>query len=225
MRSHFGPFVLDHAARQLLREGREVHLSRKAFDLLRTLLERRPGVVRKDEILEAVWPNTFVTDANVMVVIGELRRALGDDANQPRYIRTAHGVGYAFCGEAEQEAPPAPRAPSARGPSVAWLVSGQRTFPLEVGEHVIGRDPHCTVWLDDAGVSRRHARLRVTAEDVSAVLEDLRSTNGTFVRGHRITEHVALSDGDVIEIGPVELEFRAGRDPSAATRRVRRKRG
>ena len=197
-----------------------MHLSRKAFDVLCLLLSRRPTVVAKEDLFKAVWPDTFVTDANLNVVIGEIRRALGDSAHAPQFIRTAHGVGYAFCSEAADD-DAAAHAPVPSTPSRAWLVAGERTFQLSPGENVIGRDMQCHVWLDDAGVSRRHASLRLTAS--GAVLRDLQSTNGTFVDQGQINGEVTLADGDRIGIGEVELEFREAANEPPATKRISRK--
>ena len=223
MKSRFGAFVLDSAARQLRRGGEDIHLSRKAFDVLCALLARRPNVMAKDELFKEIWPDTFVTEANLNVVIGEIRRALGDSAQSPRYIRTAHGVGYAFCGEASDAATSQPPS-AAEEPSRAWLVGNQRTFPLAEGDHVIGRDAQCAIRLEDSSVSRRHARLRIGAS-ADAVLEDLQSTNGTFVGRRRVRSDAVLRHGDTIVIGDVELEFRLAREGPVATRRIRRKRG
>jgi DNA-binding winged helix-turn-helix (wHTH) protein len=157
VRVRFGPFTLDAETRQLLRGGSEIHLSPKAFDLLCTLIERRPKVIEKHELLGRIWPDTFVQDAGLNVLVGEIRRAMADDARQPRYVRTVHGVGYAFCGDAQDslESP-------ARTPAIAcWLISSDRTFRLGEGQHTIGRDPACVVWLDSPSVSRRHAQLTV----------------------------------------------------------------
>jgi DNA-binding winged helix-turn-helix (wHTH) protein len=217
----FGDFVLDSAARQLRRQGQDVHLSRKAFDLLCLLLSRRPNVVAKSEVFGEIWADTFVTDANLNVVIGEIRRALGDNAQSPKFVRTAHGVGYAFCCDAVDAAQPAAGAVPSES-SRAWLVGTHYTFPLPAGDHVIGRDQQCAIRLDDTSVSRRHARLRI-ADDAKAVLEDLQSTNGTLIGRRRVKGQVPLTDGDVVTIGDVELEFRAARDTPPATRRIRRR--
>jgi DNA-binding winged helix-turn-helix (wHTH) protein len=220
VKSRFGEFVLDSAARQIRRRGEDVHLSRKAFDVLCTLLSRRPNVVPKEELFKEIWPDIFVTDANLNVVIGEIRRAIGDNAQTPKFIRTAHGVGYAFCGDAVDVDGSTPLA-SAVG-TRASLVSVHRTFVLVDGENVIGRDAQCAICLDDSGVSRRHARLHLSSGG-PALLEDLQSTNGTFVGRRRVKGEVTLNDGDIIKIGPVELEFRAPRDSERATRRIRRR--
>jgi DNA-binding winged helix-turn-helix (wHTH) protein len=222
VKTRFGEFMLDSAARQIRRNGVEVHLSRKAFDVLCALVRRRPNVVAKDELFKEIWPDTFVADANLNVVIGEIRRAIGDNAQAPQFVRTAHGVGYAFCGDAVDVDGPDP--PASTEDSRAWLVGPHRSFALRDGEHVIGRDAECAIRLDDSGVSRRHARVRIAAMGANAALEDLQSTNGTFIGRRRVTGEVPLTDGDVIIIGEIELEFRVGRDAPRATRRIRRRR-
>lgn len=220
MRVRFGPFTLDAETRQLLRDGSEIHLSPKAFDLLCGLIERRPRVVEKTELLGRVWPDTFVVNAGLNVLIGEIRRALSDDARQPRYVRTVHGVGYAFCGDARDS----PERSESGGSIPCWLISTDRTFRLGEGQNIIGRDPACAVWLDSPSVSRRHARLTVESPTRRVVLEDLNSTNGCFVRGAAVRGPIDLSDGDAIAIGSVELRvYLWTADKAAKTERIPRK--
>lgn len=205
MKTRFGPFTVDSSTRQLLRDGRDVHLSPKAFDLLCVLLERRPGVARKEDLHAHIWPATFVVDANLNVLIGEIRRTLGDNATRPRFIRTVHGIGYAFCGETTDRDPPAASGSAAR----VWLVWRDRSALLNEGETIIGRDPHCGLWLDAPGVSRQHASIRIDTSRRSASITDLARTNGTLVQGTAVAEPTPLADGDVITVGSVELTFRA----------------
>jgi DNA-binding winged helix-turn-helix (wHTH) protein len=217
MRVQFGDTVLDSASRQLVRGGAAVHLSPKAFDLLCHLVERRPSAVSKDQLFELVWPGTFVVEANLTVLIAELRRALDDDPHAPRFIRTLHKHGYAFCGQATEIAPP----PPARDALRVWLLWNDRVLPLAEGENVIGRDPSCGVWLDQPGVSRRHARVIVT--DDAAEIEDLGSTNGTFVNEIMIAGPRQLHDAEMIQVGSVDLKYRIW-SPSrpVETERIRR---
>ena len=79
----FDRFLLDGAGRRLLRDGADVHLTPKAFELLQLLIDRRPAAVAKNAIMEALWPSTFVLEANVANLIAEIRVALGDDASRP----------------------------------------------------------------------------------------------------------------------------------------------
>jgi DNA-binding winged helix-turn-helix (wHTH) protein len=211
----FGDFVLDPDARQLLKDGKNIRLSPKAFDLLRTLVTRRPEVIPNADLLASIWPDTYVVEANLNVVVGEIRRALGEDPHAPRFIRTVHAVGYAFCGAAFEVGDVAP----ARVRSGYWLAWKDRTFALSPGDNVIGRDPRCAVWLEDESVSRRHAR--ITVANGTARLEDLGSTNGTFVGRERTTAAATLTDGDIVRVGSVRLTFHAWSDTSARTRRLR----
>lgn len=218
MRTRFGPFTLDSDTMQIFRGEEEVHVSPKAFELLHALLERRPGVVTKQELFTLIWPDTFVSEANLNVLVGEVRRAIADEARAPRFIRTVHGVGYAFSGEAtDANAGSAPLTEQAR----YWLQGKDRTYPLDPGDHTIGRDPGCHIWLNNASVSRRHARVRIL-DSGAPLLEDLGSTNGTFIGRRRIDAPTAIADGTRIRVGSVGLTFREGAGRLAATRRVRR---
>jgi len=221
MRTRFEQFTVDSATRQVLSEGKEIHLSTKAFELLCVLLARRPNVVSKEELFQLVWPDSHVVEANLNVVVAEVRRALGDHAQTPRFIRTVHGVGFAFCGSANEvgkdSTPPTP--PPAE--THCWLIGKDRNFPLSEGDNVIGRDPSCSIWLDDPDVSRKHARIHIDSLGGIATLEDLESTNGTSIRRSRITGPTALVSGDVIRFGPLEFKFRS--EEPQETRRIRRK--
>jgi DNA-binding winged helix-turn-helix (wHTH) protein len=220
LRLRFGPFTIDTGTRQLLRDGSEVHLSPKAFDLLSTLVEERPRVVEKTALHSRIWPDTHVVEANLNVLIGEIRKALADSVKQPRFVRTVHGVGYAFCGAAVDEKAqerPAPR------PAPCWLVTRDRTFRLEEGEHLVGRDPECSVWLDAESVSRRHARILVDTARRRVSLEDLASKNGTEVGGAPVSERVDVADGDEIVFGTVRVRLRSWSSAGdAETKRISR---
>jgi DNA-binding winged helix-turn-helix (wHTH) protein len=208
----FGAFAFHADRRQLLRHGADVHLTPKAFDLLALLIERAPAVISKADIHKRLWPGTFVSDATLVGLVKELRRALGD--HRGALIRTAHSVGYAFTG------------PMSAGESVQdaaavrhWLVAGTRRIPLHDGVNVIGRDPEATVWIDVAGVSRRHAQ--ITLEDGIATIEDLGSKNGTLVGDQPVRGRVGLRDADRIQLATELLVFRAsGTGVSTATQPV-----
>ena len=220
MRVAFGRFTFDTETRELLDAGARVHLSPKAFDLLALLLDRRPTVVSKREIHDHVWQDTFVSEANLSVVIAEIRQGLGDDSRQASFVRTVHRVGYAFSGPAQTLA--AVRPETRTEERLCWLVRNDRAFPLAAGENVVGRDPRCDVWVEASGVSRRHACVVVGTD--STTIADLESSNGTFVAGEKISGPHALADGDVIELGAATLTFRAWSDERAArTERVIRR--
>src|SRR3954467_14966345 len=92
----FAAFTLDGVTRQLLCGGRAVPISPKAFELLSLLVERRPAAVSKADIHARLWPDSFVSDGNLTVLMTELRDAVGDDARHPSCVRTLHRFGYAF---------------------------------------------------------------------------------------------------------------------------------
>ena len=215
MRIRFGAFTLDLDTRQLTQGGREIHLAPKAFDLLVTLVLDRPKVLSKSVLQERLWPETFVAEANLSNLVAEIREAIGDRARTPLFIRTAHGFGYAFCGDATTELD-ADETGSSQ-PS-CWLEWGTRRFPLSEGEHVIGRDPDVEVRLDASTVSRRHARLVVKAEGTT--LEDFGSKNGTFRGSEQVTSPIRLVDGDTIHIGSLLVTFHV-RGPGSTETQVR----
>lgn len=210
MPTEFGPFKIDPQARQLFREGTELHLSPKGFDLLCLLLQERPKVVDRRELHARIWPNTHVVDANLNVLIAEIRKVLGDNAQQPRYVRTVHGVGFSFCGTVAEGSAGSPTPNAMR----CWLVSSEGTFRLREGENTVGRDPQCDVFLETPGVSRRHASLRLDSRTRTVVLQDLGSTNGTLLQGTPVTQATTLNDGDLVTVGSVDLRVRLQRSDS-----------
>ncbi len=202
MQVRFSDFVLDTDTRELLRDSRPIHLSPKAFQLLELLVETRPRALPKDTLYNRLWPNTFVVEANLSNLVGEVRAALGDNPRRPRFVRTVHGFGYAF-----SEAPQSEGVASQGSRGVLYrLVWDQGRATFGEGEHLLGRDPALEVCLDSSSVSRQHARVQIA--DGVAMLEDLGSKNGTFVNGQRITTAVRLCDRDQIGVGEVRLRFR-----------------
>lgn len=219
MQTQFGPFRIDAQVRQLFRDDGELHLSPKAFDLLCLLLQERPKVVDRRELHARIWPATHVVDANLNVLIAEIRKALGDSAQQPRYIRTVHGVGFSFCGVVTQTPDD-----SAGGDAMrCWLVSSEGTFRLKEGENIVGRDPQCDVFLDTPGVSRRHASIRLDSRSKTVLLQDLGSTNGTLLHGRAVAQPTPLNDGDLLTLGSVDVRVRLSRSAGLPeTQRIRR---
>lgn len=92
----FGEFVLNPDAREVRRGTEPVLLSPKAYQLLELLVVNRPKAFSKSALQDALWPDTFVVEKNLVNLIAEIRIALGDDAAHPRFVRTIHRFGYAF---------------------------------------------------------------------------------------------------------------------------------
>ena len=207
MRIRFGDCVLDSETRELTRADGPVHVSPKAFQLLEVLIRRRPKAMSKEQLHELIWPNTFVSDTALTTIVKEARAAIGDDARAPRFIRTLPAFGYAFRGDAREDGRPAGSGPYCR------LVSEGVEVTLREGENILGRGPESVMWLEHDTVSRHHARIRV--QDGKALLEDLSSKNGTFLREKSIEGPVELRDGDEIRLGAVALRFRLHQSPQS----------
>jgi DNA-binding winged helix-turn-helix (wHTH) protein len=200
MKAMFADYSLDTDTRQVLHGQAEVRLSPKAFDLLSVLIDNRSRALSKAELHDWLWPDTYVTEANLAVLVAEVRDALHDRPESPRFIRTVRRFGYAFCGEIAGVVD----VPAVR--PTCWIVWSGREIPLREGDNIIGRDPEATVRLDLPSVSRRHARIVVSTK--GAVVEDLGSKNGTFLRKDRITSTARLADLDELQVGSVLLTVR-----------------
>jgi DNA-binding winged helix-turn-helix (wHTH) protein len=203
MRFTFSDCALDIEGREVLREGKALALPPKAFQLLAMLIQTRPKAISKAMIHSELWPDTFVSDANLANLVAQLRSALGDDARNPRIIRTIQRFGYAFAADvAEGDSPP----PLDPGATVFKIIWGDREIALREGENIFGRERDAAAWIDVHSVSRRHARIVVSGE--TATLEDLGSKNGTFLKGETVTAPRFLNDGDRFRIGTVEMTVR-----------------
>ena len=101
----FSDLLLDPANRRLTRGGTEIYLPPKTFDTLVILVQRHGRLVTKQALLDAVWTDTAVTDNALTQRVSDLREALGDDAHQPRFIRTLPRVGFTFIAQVEGSTP------------------------------------------------------------------------------------------------------------------------
>ena len=201
-RFRFGDFELDVAAFTLRREGTPVRLEKIPMEVLVLLVEHAGTLVARDSIHAALWGSDVFLDrdAAINTAMRKIRKALGEDADRPRFVETVVGKGYRFVGPIVRETMDAER-------QVAdyRLTRGTHAFALQNGDNLIGRDPDVHVFLDHPSVSRRHARISITAGRVT--LEDLNSRNGTCVDGRGITSPTELHDGTIIGVGPITLTF------------------
>ncbi len=213
MRYTFAECRLDTASRELTVKGKAVRISPKAFELLRVLIAARPRVVPKRELMDALWPDAFVVDANLPVIVGELRSALGDRSSETSAIKTHHGIGYSFVADAREKK----SGPDSVGTAaVRWVLRvDRRRIALSQGLNTVGRDENCDAYLNDASVSRNHARLTVRGDSVT--VEDLGSKNGSRVNGEAIASSRRLTDGDEIEFGTVKTRLVATATNSPST--------
>ena len=194
-----GAFAFDAERRLLVGGERALSLPAKEFEFLSLLVSRRPAAVSKEEIQNALWPRTIVAETSLTTLVSELRAKLGQ-AGREGPIRTVHGFGYALEAEGTDTADaPAPR-----------LVRGTTEIRLSTAQLVLGREPGLPGTIDNGSVSRRHALL--TRGEEGVVVTDLGSKNGTFVRGVRISQPVALADGDEVRFELVSFVFRAAHE-------------
>jgi DNA-binding winged helix-turn-helix (wHTH) protein len=192
--------TFDSDTRQLWRRGKEVALSPKAFELLALLIARRPNAVSKADIRAHLWPDTFVSDSNLPSLVSEIREAIADRRRKPALLRTLHGFGYAFHGDA-----PPPHALDSDAPN-GWLIGTAAEVALFEGENVIGREGEGVILVKSSTVSRRHARIQV--DGTGGTVEDLGSKNGTYVNDRRVDGPTPVADGDQVRIGSLLFTFR-----------------
>jgi TolB-like protein/DNA-binding winged helix-turn-helix (wHTH) protein/Tfp pilus assembly protein PilF len=145
----FGPFQLDAASRTLLGDGARLALPSKAFDTLLVLVENHGQVLDKRTLMDLVWPDTAVEENNLAQSIGAIRKALGDQPGEPRYIATVPGKGYCFIAPVIDA--PSDGAALARWPALLrrrlWLLAGGSSLILLTALLVgISRAPVRQLW-------------------------------------------------------------------------------
>src|SRR6266568_2092370 len=101
----FGEFIVDTDQRVLLRQGKPLPLTPKVFDTLLILVENTGRIVAKEQLMNQLWPDSFVEEANLTSNIQHLRKSLGDNARQPIYIETVARRGYRFIMPVETNGP------------------------------------------------------------------------------------------------------------------------
>jgi DNA-binding winged helix-turn-helix (wHTH) protein len=210
MKLEFEDCTFDTASRELIRGGKVVPIEPKMYMLLEVLIERRPAVVTNVELDEILWPKVYVERSSLTRLVSELRTVLGDSPRESRIIRTVYKTGYSFVANGVQ------RGGAIKRVSRLFLLWNDRAMHLDEGENILGRDAECTLVIDATTVSRRHARITVSRD--AASIEDLESTNGTFVNKKPAKLPIALKDGDEVALGTAAMRFRKS-DPSAATER------
>ena len=196
----FGPFEIDLDRYLLLRNGNLVPLSPKVFDTLIFLIEHRGGVVKKEDIMNRVWPDTFVEESNLAQNIFLLRTALGEEKNEHRYIITIPGVGYRFVApvvesfaESSQTIPAAPEASS---------VDSVRSIAVLPFKNLVrdSDDEFLGPGIADALIMRLSSIRRLKVRPTTAVLKYGNSIHDPLVLGRELSVD-ALIDGVYQRIG------------------------
>src|SRR5262245_20647381 len=144
----FADFRLDPDNACLWRGTQPIALTPKAFDVLHYLITHADRLVTKDTLLDAVWPEKAISDVVVRIAVGELRRALGDTAQAPRFIATVHRRGYRFMAPVVEHSEEEP------GPASPGLPPA---MPTPVAPAVLPRTrvAHPPVAVSSPGVERR----------------------------------------------------------------------
>jgi DNA-binding winged helix-turn-helix (wHTH) protein len=195
----FEDCALDTSRRELIRAGKVMKLSPRAFEALETLLKSYPSAVSKQHLYAALWPNTFVNLTTLNNVIAEIRSAIGDRSK--RLVVTKHRFGYVIGVPVIEQMTTRPIR------SRFTLAIGGETIVLREGENLVGRTSDAVVLLDLPPISRHHALIRVSGDRVA--VEDMQSKNGTFVDGERVRESRELHDRATICFGSICGVFRA----------------
>jgi DNA-binding winged helix-turn-helix (wHTH) protein len=220
-----GEWWVEPAANLLVRGDDEVRLEPKAMEVLTQLVAHSGDVVLKHELIDEVWHTEFIAENTLTRVIAELRRALGDDARSPSYIQTIPKRGYRLIAAAGSTPKTERRISRIDGPvaviagktvqvrgragsvcSDHLLIIGDHEIPVIGRMAVVGRGEKADIRILASEVSRQHARLECAQDH--AVIEDLRSKNGTRVNDRIIDRPQRLSTGDAIGIGSITLVYR-----------------
>ncbi|MGH8212453.1 MAG: ATP-binding protein [Rhodanobacteraceae bacterium] len=225
----FADVVIDAGAHRLVRGGREIAVEPKAFAVLLEFLSHPGQLLSRDQLLDAVWGHIYVTPATLNRIVAQLRKALADDSEDPRFIQTVHGLGYRFIAAVERaaEVPSSLRfAPPARARVP------ERTDPLIGRESDIDalkqmlRDHRLVTVVGPGGVGKTQAALE-TARSLVADFPDgvwlfdctpetddaglLRLLAGIFgIRTAAHTEELSARIGDLLQARSALLVFDNG---------------
>src|SRR5215510_2196929 len=195
----FADFCLDPDNACLWRGTQPIALTPKAFDVLHYLVTHPDQLVTKDTLLDAVWPETAISDAVVRIAIGELRRALGDTAQAPRFIATVHRRGYRFVAPVAEYTEPS-QAPGAPPPAALPAPEAERR--------------HLTVLFCDLADSSRLASC-LDLEDLRELVRAYHQTCAAVI--HQFDGYLAQYLGDGV-LGYFGYPLAHGDDAQRAVR-------
>ena len=156
----FGPFLLDPTERILSCDGTIVSLTPKAFETLLCLVRNQGRVLTKDELLKQIWPDTFVEEVNLAVNISAIRKALGENPQDCRFILTVPGRGYRFIAEVRtvvNQAENQEKALTQNHPEPVETATGPENHEIEAPDDT-PESPSRIRWLLDSRVTRRRSQ-------------------------------------------------------------------
>lgn len=213
---------IDIALREIRRGGVTQHVEPQVFDVIRHLIDHRSRVVSREELLDSIWGDRFVSPSALAVRVKAARAALGDDGRTQRIIRTSHGIGYRFVASVNVHPDGADRAVTPiryvehAGADIAYQISGDGPIDIVLVSGFVSHltmdwdDPRHARFLDRLGLIGRLIRFdkRGTGlSDRSAELPDIE----TRCRDVQAVMNAAGSESSVIvgysEGGPMAIRF------------------
>jgi Flp pilus assembly protein TadD/TolB-like protein/DNA-binding winged helix-turn-helix (wHTH) protein len=216
----FGDVEVEPAAHRIARSGTELGVEPKAFAVLVALLERSGDALERDELLDRVWGHRHVTPGVLNRVVTQLRKALGDDAEHPRYIQTLHSLGYRFIGDVQRIAvvPPSQAAPEQAPSATANIKEG----PAPARKRRIGSAVFAVAALAIASLvwtDRNATRTRPPASIAILPFTSLSSSqdDGYFVEGLALEMHDALAGIEGLTVAAQMAPTPANRGADAKT--------
>jgi predicted ATPase/DNA-binding winged helix-turn-helix (wHTH) protein len=183
----FANCELDLARVVLRRDGEEVRLEPKAFDVLVYLVQRRGAVVRKEELLDEIWGDRFVSESALTTRIKAVRKAVDDDGSRQAVIRTVHGKGYEFIAQIEAVPGAADASSTTSRPTIAGLETAMRSL--------IGRESLLALLVDALAAHRLITLVGPGGVGKTSVgLELVRAAAATYSDGVYVVELVTVVD-------------------------------
>ena len=185
----FGPFQLDIGEGLLKRDGETVQLTRKAFDTLALLVQNSGRVLTKDEMMQSVWPDSFVEEATLAQNIFTLRRVLGESPLTAQYIETVPRRGYRFIAEVKQITPPGPADQKVEQSSSLRSIA-VLPFKMLTGEDC---NQYFGLGMADALITRLSNIRDIVVRPTSAVLKYHNQDQDIYVAGRELKAQLALN--------------------------------
>ena len=205
----FGNFKLDLPKRLLSKDGRAIALAPKSYDLLLALLSSAGRLATKRELLDLVWPETFVEEGILAVYISMLRKTLGDDERERRYIETVPRTGYRFVAEvkhdSEDESLPAQ-------PSIAVLPAR----PL-ISEIFSERDRHSGLAIADALIDRLGRSEQILVRPTRAVRAYLNAPDDPAAIGRSLRVDAVIDTRFLVSADRIKVSVRLIRSRDGAS--------
>lgn len=182
----FGPFRVDAEREVLLRDGEPIALTRKTFQILLVLVQRQNEIVSKDDLMKAVWPDTFVEEGNLTRHIFMLRKALGENPQDRRYIVTVAGQGYRLAESVQVVSAPDLHIVAANQARVQVEVRETRRWPWLIAGTVLA------VALIATGIYFLARPSRILGNQDTVLLADFSNTTGDPIFDETLRQGLAV---------------------------------